>query len=517
MSSRPDPSLPESILTACGHMVDGIIVIDQERAIRYMNGAARQMLGAPEAPEDRVVLCKSALRCGTLGDLNRYCDYCEVQTALRTGQGSSRYVTAVGAPGSRVPVDVACTAVPGPEPLAVLVVRPRIGPGDQAELSDYEQTTAAMSPHTKAVLQGLVRSARELLVADYAALGRLDEYRLEVAWLVQEGSRSAATATATTPVGRGIRGRVISTGQPISISDFPVNAPDPPHEHPTMQSEGLRAALAVPILIHGQVNGVLMVACRHPAEYGPGETQVLRNLAALAGEVLDHADWVVSAQAASIRTEREWLAAELHDGLAQLLGAITQRLKVARWVLGRSTEPATLAADLQEVLELSEQAHQELRLALGELRTPAAQGDFRVALESTLNAFSERSGLIAELVEVPEHRPPLPAPVTLQVLRIIQEALNNARKHSGGTHVWVRWTFDGAVHTFSIKDDGCGLAPGEVGHGFGLTIMSDRARRAGGELHLYGAPDSGCTVLLTIPDQSGGGWANDSHPGPAGG
>lgn len=244
-----------------------------------------------------------------------------------------------------------------------------------------------------------------------------------------------------------------------------------------------------------------MVANRHPADYSPEKTQVLRSLAGLAGEVFNHNEWVVSARANSIRAERQWLAAELHDGLAHLLGAITQGLKLTRWVLGRSAEPASIAADLQEVLERSEEAHQELRLALGEIRNRAAEGDLDEAIAATLKAFSCRSGMQAELVEVPAQRLPLPPTTTLQILRIIQEALNKARKHSGGSQVWLRWTHVDGMHTFTIQGNGRVLNAAAVGHGFGMTIMSDRARRIGSELRVHGVPDSGCTVVLTVPDE----------------
>ncbi|HWI61991.1 MAG TPA: GAF domain-containing protein [Symbiobacteriaceae bacterium] len=502
MLSDTGRSLSKSVLTACNSLGDGMVIVDEDRVIRFMNPAAQRLLRTVPTISHQAARCHTVFRCGTPESPNRFCGHCQVGQALLKGTGTVRFTAAMGQPESRLWVDATCNWMPGRRKSAVLLLRPRAASHEQPA-QHASEPESWVSPHSTAVLQGLVRSARELLVADYAALGRLDVYRLEVVWLVQDGHRSPETSATRVPVGQGIRGRVVSTGQPVCITNFPDTSPDPPDQHPTMRSEGLRAALAVPVMINGESNGVLMVASRHPADYGPEQTQVLRNLAGLAGEVLEHADWIMTAQAKSIREEREWLAAELHDGLAQLLGAITQRLKLARWVLGRSTEPANVAADLQEVLELSEQAHQELRMALGELRTPAAVGDFRKALEAALKLFSDRTGMNAELIEIPEQRPPIPPVVTLQVLRIVQEALQNARKHSGGSHVWIRWTFADNVHTFAIRDDGRGFVSTEIGHGFGMTIMADRARRIGGELKIYGAPESGCTVVLTVPNRRG--------------
>ncbi|HYF94837.1 MAG TPA: GAF domain-containing protein [Symbiobacteriaceae bacterium] len=503
MLSDSGRSLPKSVLMACNSLGDGMVIVDEDRVIRYMNPAACHLLGTVATISYHSSRCHTVFRCGPPEAPNRFCGHCHVGRALLKGTGTVRFTAAMGVGDKRSWVDATCTWVPGRKKEAVLILRPHGPTAEQPEM-EQEPGDAWLSPHSTTVLQGLVRSARELLAADYAALGRLDPFRLEVVWLVQDGHRSAATSGTRVPLGEGIRGRVVSTGEQVCINNFPDKALDAPEKHKTMSAEGLKAALAVPVVINGEPTGVLMVAARHPAEYGPAQSQVLRNLAALAGEVLEHADWIQTAQAASIREEREWLAAELHDGLAQLLGAITQRLKLARWVLGRSTDAANVAADLQEVLELSEEAHKELRMALGELRNPAVVGDFRKALEAALKLFSERSGLVAELVEVPEQRPPIPPTVTLQVLRIVQEALNNARKHSGGSHVWIRWTFADDRHTFAIKDDGKGFVPTGLGHGFGMTIMSDRAHRIGGDLKIYGAPESGCTVILTVPNRKGG-------------
>lgn len=507
---------PRTVLSACDHIGEGVVVVDDSRVILYMNEAAHRLMGTPQRALQQPSRCMTVLRCGTLGEPNRFCGRCQVSQALQPGGQPTRFGVAIGQLGRRVRVQASCLPVPGQPPFALLVLRPDAAGDGAGEEPALCQPGAVITPQGTAVLQELVRAAVDLLAADYAALGRLDEFRLEVQWLVQQGSLSPATAGTRVPLGSGIRGRVISTAQPVCIANFPAAAPDPPDQHPTMQSEGLRAALAVPVFIRGISAGVLMVANRHQTEYGPAQTQVLRNLAGLAGEVLNHSDWVVSTQAASIRAEREWLAAELHDGLAQLMGAMNQRLKLARWVLGQSADPTEVAADLQQVLELSEQAHQELRLALGELRTQGAESDLPAALRAALQSFSSRSGMAVALVEEPERFPPLSGPVALQVLRIVQEALSNARKHSGGTQVRVRWTYGEGVHRFAISDDGRGLTEPDVGRGFGISIMTDRARCIGGQLQIDSAPSSGCTVLLTVPDQRAGGSVGDADPRSAG-
>lgn len=511
MTATPGRSTLMTILTACDNLGEGMVIVDEDKSVRYMNQTARRLTGDPVRRRGRSSTCRTVLRCGSLEEPNRFCGDCRVEAALRKSEATPPFEAAIGPPGHRVWVETTCTPLPDTQPGVVLMLRPQ-----QPETREPARPGATLSAQSHTVLQKLIGMCRSLMKADYAALGRLDVYRLEMVWLVQDGSQSAVTAGSRTPLGRGIRGRVVSTGQPVLINRFPDEAPDLPENHPTMQAEHLQAALAVPVVIKGEPNGVLMVAKREPAAYGPEEMQVLRSLAALAAEILIHMDWVIGAETAAVQAERECLAEELHDGLAQLLAAVNQRLRLACWVLNHRQDVSGLAADLHDILALSEQAHTELRLALGELRAPVQEGDFFTALHGTLATFSQRSTMRVELIEVPEKRPPIPPLIALQVLRIIQEALTNARKHSGGSHIWVRWTYDGQQHTFAIKDDGHGFNSEQATQGIGLTIMSDRARRIGGQMKVYSAPESGCTVILTVPDGIEGVWAGETDPGAAG-
>jgi signal transduction histidine kinase len=504
-----DRSILPGIIAACDHLADGMVIIDHDRTVTYINTAALQLVGRRTIQGQSLTCCK-LLHCAQEEGASQLCGGCAVSRALREGQPTPRFEVTVSTMEGPARVEGSCSPVPGPRAGAVMMLRRRSSDRDQV-LAGADVPGATME-----VLRSLVRSARDLLLVDYAALGRVDVNALEVVWLVQEGARSVETTRTRVPVGRGIRGRVISTGQTVLIRSFPDEAPGLPEEHPTMRSEGLHTALAVPIYIQGERTGVLMVATRSPREYRVEQEQLLRTLAGLAGEVLSHAHWAETAQAASIRAEREWLAAELHDGLAQLLAALSQKLKLTRWVLGRSTDPAALAADMQEVLELSEQAHSELRMALGELRAPAVENDFLMGLRACLANVKQRTAMTIELEEWPERPPQIQASMALQVLRVIQEALTNARKHSGGTRVAVRWTVTEEGHVFAVSDDGSGISAGQVGRGYGLAIMADRAKRIGGTISVTSGPDTGCTVILTVPHQGRGGQADEASPGVAG-
>lgn len=493
-SSCPDAC----IAMAFSALAEGVLIIDQNRVIRYHNDAADRLIShRPVKGDPAVQTCRSLLRCGDMERTHCWWPECPVSRALIGEVTTSHFETAVGPAWGRTWVQASCAPVPGAVPQAILLVRPggrQVSPGTP----DSPSETLQMPEAGEAVLRSLVRTARELLGADYAALGRVDVNASEVHWLVQDGSRSQVTGRTRVPVGRGIRGRVVSTGSPVRITTFPAGAPDAPGEHPTMRAERLKAALAVPVIIGGEPGGVLMVGNRQPTDYPADCERTLRILSGMAAEALATADSVARAQAASIQAEREWLAAELHDGLAQLLAVLIQKLKMARWVLSRGGQQGSYDAELEHMVELSEEAHRELRTALGELRVAAPEGDFLGALQAMVADFNRRSPLTARIGRVPEARFSFAAPVALQVLRVIQEALANARKHSGGSEALVEWRFTGRSHVFTIADDGQGSSLARVRSGFGMTIMADRARRLGGTLSVVSEPQVGCTVSLKI-------------------
>ena len=516
--ARPAPPrvsqmIPRVLAAACDNLREALIIIDDRRVIRYLNAAAGTLLGSTPEVLGTPVTCSDLINCGDLDGGGALCGDCWGVRALREGMATPYFEAAIGPTGARVWVEGRCAPIEGFEGYAVLSLQPHGLPG--AVETAPEPPSPERDDPGRNRFGPLVRAARELLRSDYAALGRVETGASEVVWLAQEGNLSADTAHTRTPLGHGVRGRVVKTGRSLLITRFPEEAPDPPEEHPTMRAEGLQAALAVPVHIHDEPAGVLMVGSRHAMAYGPVEERALSILADLAGALMADADGVLLAQAASIRAEREWLAAELHDGLAQNLAALTQKLKLVRWLMARTPDSLSLTGLLQELLELSEHTHLDLRRTLGDLNATVTDGDFLPALQSYLSTFGQRSQLPVELAEVPEQRPHLSASVALQVLRVIQEALTNAHKHADCSRVLVGWAVDCHGHTFTVSDNGRGFTRQQDGRGFGLTIMAERARRIGGTLTVTTGPQSGCTVILAVPYPAGGGMTLEPDPGVA--
>lgn len=191
---------------------------------------------------------------------------------------------------------------------------------------------------------------------------------------------------------------------------------------------------------------------------------------------------------------RSELASEMHDGLQQYLGAIAMRLEHAEASAGRNEQAARASA--VSVKEIARQASDELRLMLYRLRSPQIEGG---SLESALRyqaaLMGERSSVAVD-VRIEGTPRALPPKLEHELLRIAQEALNNAAKHAEATAVNLSLRYGADSIELAIRDNGKGLAE-ETGTGLGMETMRNRARAMGGKLTV--SSEAGTTVRVEAP------------------
>lgn len=201
--------------------------------------------------------------------------------------------------------------------------------------------------------------------------------------------------------------------------------------------------------------------------------------------------------------EREKLAWELHDGLAQMVGFISVQARAVNELLetGKTQEAkacvkrlATVAGDL----------HFNVREMIADFSAVTLPNqDFYSILRQRLEQFSQEFGIDAKLVVADEVRRMTFEPmVPGQLLRIIQEALTNARKHASAQHLSVSFAPDTRYVQVVIADDGIGFDPVEFTDDsakYGLRIMHARATMIGGHLQISSAPRLGTKVIVQIP------------------
>ena len=205
--------------------------------------------------------------------------------------------------------------------------------------------------------------------------------------------------------------------------------------------------------------------------------------------------------AVALAEERARIARELHDVIAHHVSAMTMQAGAARKVFAR--DPQRVLEPLEVVEEHGRRAIDEMRRLLGILRQEAGGGDGNGHAQPSLRGLGDlaehvrRSGLD---VELQTHGDPvdLPAGVDLAAYRIVQEALTNALKHSGGVRVGVDVTYGADEVEIRVSDDGSAAAEVRPG-GHGLVGMRERAAVYGGVLEAGPRPDGGFHVLARLP------------------
>lgn len=204
----------------------------------------------------------------------------------------------------------------------------------------------------------------------------------------------------------------------------------------------------------------------------------------------------------AILEERDRIARELHDGLAQSLAAIAMHGERARGALADGNLAAARTA-IDRIERASEAAYADVREAIVGLRA-GADVDLRAALQETAEWFEDTTGVAVTVTSALTDARALPPLAELQLLRIVQESLTNVRKHAGATQVWIALDLDAdAGVRLTVRDDGVGFDPDHVPrHGrqhFGLLIMRERAESLGGTLAVTSAPGHGTTIAVTLP------------------
>lgn len=202
--------------------------------------------------------------------------------------------------------------------------------------------------------------------------------------------------------------------------------------------------------------------------------------------------------------ERERMGRELHDGLGQVLGYLKMQMQAARELLAQSrwSEVDRL---LEQGSAVAQDAHADVREHILGARIGAHPDDGLLdALGAYLRQFSAHYGITTELTVAPDLDAGRLEPTgSLQMLRVIQEGLTNARKHGRAQRAYVRLGVYNGVVQATVEDDGVGFDPASLtGLGerrFGLTFMRERAESVGGTVRIDSAPGAGTRITVSVP------------------
>ena len=376
------------------------------------------------------------------------------------------------------------------------------------QLSRRNQELAALL----AVGQAASSSLRLSDVLDEALGAILDVTSAEAAevWLVEQRGELALERQAGEGVeafrertrlgaGEGLPGLAAQSGSPVVVHDL---ASDPRFVRPRVKELGFQTFCALPLRRSGETVGVLGVAAREPeALTSAAELRLLEGIGEQLAIAIENAQLHARVLDATVLEERERLARELHDGLAQVLGYVnTQTLAIKKLLAsGRREEAQRQVAQMEST---AKQVYTDVREAILGLR--ATRGALVPSLRRYL-ADHGRTTTVTPQLEVSEEaaRLALPASAEIQLIRIVQEALANVRKHAEASSTTVSLDVEGEELVIEVSDDGRGFDAGRsVRTGwprFGLQIMRERAEAIGGVFAVASRPGGGTTVVVRVP------------------
>ena len=261
-------------------------------------------------------------------------------------------------------------------------------------------------------------------------------------------------------------------------------------------------AMIVPLRYQQQVLGTLSLYARGPMDEDNSDApKLFDNVGKHLGMAVAKARLDEESRNLSLMRERNSLAHELHDSLAQTLAGLGFQVRMLAETLGDGQAQAA-QREVVRIQNSLDEAHTELRELIANFRSPADAMGIVPALEELTERFRKESPIAVYLqIECPDLQL---SPVSeLQVLRIVREALNNVRKHSRAQTVRVLVRCEsGGTYKILIEDDGVGLGEpamgGNPGEHLGLSIMHERARRISGDLKIESEPGEGTRIALSF-------------------
>ncbi|HUZ05814.1 MAG TPA: histidine kinase, partial [Acidobacteriaceae bacterium] len=203
----------------------------------------------------------------------------------------------------------------------------------------------------------------------------------------------------------------------------------------------------------------------------------------------------------AVLDERERLAHEMHDTLAQSYAGIGFQLRAIRNRLsrGKSVEVSLLLEELDAASEMVRHSHGEARRSLAALRPEAIQAaGLPVALEQSARSMIAH-GLVSLEVQSSGEARDLPIHVLDTLFRIGQESIANALQHAHPTHLWIAVAYAPTFVSLTIVDDGVGFSIDPAATGFGLTGMRSRAESIGATITIESSPDNGTRIFVRAP------------------
>jgi two-component system NarL family sensor kinase len=265
-------------------------------------------------------------------------------------------------------------------------------------------------------------------------------------------------------------------------------------------TDGLRYHASIPLYAHEKKLGVLNVASTDWRELSPDDLRLLYTIGDLLSIAIERSRLFARSAQMSIIEERNRLAREIHDTLAQGLTAVSLQLESADALLEAGADSERIRKAVRQALKLTRANLEEARRSVLDLRAAPLEGrTLMKALEALAKEWSARGEAAVRFEGVGDDRP-LPVRIEAGLYRIAQEALTNIDHHAHARQAKLRLEITPDQVRLLIGDDGEGFEPDQVPKDrYGLIGMNERARLLGGTFCLDSAPGKGTCLEVTVP------------------
>jgi two-component system nitrate/nitrite sensor histidine kinase NarX len=264
---------------------------------------------------------------------------------------------------------------------------------------------------------------------------------------------------------------------------------------------GCRSMVVVPLEHNGRLLGVYNLYMTEERSIPEEVSLLFRSISEHLAMALENTRLMRENLRMTLMSERQMMANEVHDSLAQTMAYMKMRIELLREALLQyeSGKALKYSADIQLALD---EAYASLRELLTQFRNRMDPLGLEHALKELTAGYFDRTGVRLEF----ENRIPdlnLTVDQEVQVFHILQEALSNVARHAGAKQAWLTLEVIDGHYAFTVEDDGRGVfvmgAQPDLRHHFGISIMSERAQRLNGNIEIANRPQGGARLRLLVP------------------
>lgn len=349
------------------------------------------------------------------------------------------------------------------------------------------------------VLQHIVDRVRELVDAEYAAIGIVDRDGVIERFITSGLSEERRARIGHLPRGHGLLGLIIRENRALRIPEISAHPESYgfPEHHPPMSS-----FLGMPITNRGVPVGRLYLTNKQGAtEFSEADQALVEVFALHAGIAIENARLHDQVRRLAVVDERERISRDLHDSVIQAIYAQTLALDDVPEIA--TTDPAEASRRVDEAIDALHAVIRDIRNFIFGLRPVLLEsGDLGQGVEHLATEL-RRSGGVAVAVSVEDehgHLARLPIETVAELLAIVREALSNVARHARATNCRVLVTSEPDRLRLEVHDDGRGFDPSQRGEGghHGLANMRSRGESLGAVFEVDSAPDRGTRIIVLL-------------------